>query len=79
MIILVKDLINEQTVQVDLPLKSPQKPASAQGIPGWYVFFCVESDSPRQLIDAEEKQVRAFRFGAPDLFKFSDKCLGRIQ
>jgi len=38
------------------------KCASAQGIPGWYVF-CVEFDSPRQLAGPEEDQVRAFRFG----------------
>jgi len=38
------------------------KCASAQRIPGWYVF-CVGSDSPRELNDAEDEQVRAFRFG----------------
>ena len=35
--------------------------AQRQGIPGWYCF-AVEFDTPRQLTDAEDAQVKVFRF-----------------
>lgn len=38
------------------------KCAESQGLPGWYCF-AVEFDSPRELTDGEDEQVRAFRFG----------------
>lgn len=39
------------------------KCAMTQGFPGWYCF-AVEFDSPRELTEDEDSQVRAFRFGA---------------
>jgi hypothetical protein len=37
------------------------KCAASQGIPGWYCF-AVEFDSPRELTEAEDAEVRTFRF-----------------
>ena len=36
--------------------------AASQGIPGWYCL-AVEFGTPRELTDAEDAEVRAFRFG----------------
>ena len=35
--------------------------ADSQGFPGWYAF-CVEFGAPRELTEAEDDQVRRFRF-----------------
>ena len=37
------------------------KCAASQGIPGWYCF-AVEFDAPRELTEAEDAEVRRFRF-----------------